>query len=194
VTESPRFFHLMNRPTPKHFRVLSVTRLLVAAFLLFGFVAGIVPLPSASASPTCRLACCAKRAAHSAGSCGDGSCHASLRRKRRSVRHDSTSNARELCGLARKFAVDNQTRPRIILASTKTEGAKAMAAFGTPCPSKCSGTLANSSSQRNSAAVSISPDPDTAAPQRTSFHSTHAKLSQVSCRDCAPRGPPPSFS
>ena len=184
----------MNRPAPKHSRVLSVTRLLVAAFLLFGVVAGIVPLPSALASPACRLACCAKRAAHSAGSCADGSCHASLRRKRRSVRHDSTSNASELCGLALKSKVNNQTRPRVILASTKTEAAKAMAAFGTPCPNECSGTLANSSSQRNSAAISVSSDPDTAAPLRTSLHSTHAQLSQVSCGECAPRGPPLSFS
>jgi hypothetical protein len=180
----------MNRLAAKRFRVLRVTRFLVAAFLLFGIVASIVPLKSALASPACRLACCAKRASHSAGSCADGSCHASLRRKR-PVRHHSSSNATsELCGLARKFTVDNKTRPRIILASTKTEAAAAMAAFGTPCPSECSGTLANSSSQRNSAAISVSSDADLAAPQRTSILSTHAQLSRVSCRECAPRGPP----
>jgi hypothetical protein len=69
-----------------------------------------------------------------------------------------------------------------------------VAAFGTPCPSECAGTLANSSSRHNSAAISVSSDPDTAAPQRTNLYSTHAQLSQVSCRECAPRGPPLSFS
>jgi len=164
---------------------------LVAAILLFGIFASVVPLETVLASPACRLACCAKRAPHSAGSCADGSCHASLKRKRREARHHSTSNPiKELCGLGRKSEIENKTRPRMNLASTKTETDAAAAAFATSCPVECSGTLANSSFQRNSAAMSVSTNQGQEPLHRTRVCSTDAQPSEVSCRDCAPRGPP----
>jgi hypothetical protein len=179
----------MNR-LAKSFRVLGVARLLVAAILLFGIFASVVPLETVLAGPACRLACCAKRAPHSAGSCADGSCHASLKRKRREARHHSTSNPiKELCGLGRKSEIENKTRPRMNLASTKTE-TDAAAAFQTSCPVECSGTLANSSFQRNSAAMSVSTNPGQEPLHRTRVSLTDAQPSEVSCRDCAPRGPP----
>jgi hypothetical protein len=192
VTESPApLSSLMNRLAVKRSGILSATRLLVAALLLCGLFFSVVPFQTVLASPACRLACCAKRAPHSAGSCADGSCHASLRRKRRALNHNRTSNTTsELCGLAFKSAVENKTRPRINLASTTIAPAEAAATFGRPCPPECSGTVANSNSQRNSATISVSSDAGPAALQRTSFHSTHAQLSDVTCRECAPRGPP----
>jgi hypothetical protein len=181
----------MNRLAAKRFRVFSAPRFLVAAFLLFGISASVVPLQTVLANPACRLACCAKRTPHSAGSCADGSCHASLKRKRRTARHHTTSNStRELCGLARKSAVEIKTSPPNNLANTRTEPAEATAALGTPCPTECSGAVANSTSHRNSAATSVSTDAGLVPLQLTSFDSTHAQLSEVSCGECAPRGPP----
>jgi hypothetical protein len=181
----------MNRLATRQFRIVSVTRLLVAALLLVGIFASVLPLQTVWASPACLRACCAKRALHADGSCADGSCHASLRRKHRPVRHQSTSNgASEVCGLARKFEIENKTRPRIDVTTTKTETAGADVAVGKPCPPDCSGAAANLNSQRNSIAVSLPTHAGLIPLQRTSFLSTHALLSEVSIRDSAPRGPP----
>jgi hypothetical protein len=185
----------MNRLAAKRFRTFSATRLLLAAFLLFGIFAGAVPLQAVLASPACRLACCAKRTPHSAGSCADGSCHASLKHKGRAARQHSASNfTRELCGLTRKSPVESKTRPVNNLASATTAAAEAASALGTPCPPECSGTVANSTSQRNSAATSVSIHARPVPLQRISLHSTHAKPTEVSCGECAPRGPPLAFS
>ena len=183
VTESAALF--MNRLMANRFRILGATKILVAAFLLIGTLATVVPLRSVSASTTCRLACCAKRAPHSAGSCADGTCHTSLKRNRRQARHRAVAN--DLCGLVQKS--DTKTRPRLEV-SAKGTPIEIASAFGKPCPPECSGTLANSNSQRNSATISGYADANPATVKRPSFTSTRAHLPEMRCGECAPRGPP----
>jgi len=179
----------MKRIEAKRFRVLSATRFLVAALLIIGTLAGLVSLQSDAASTTCRLACCAKRAAHSAVSCADGTCHASLKRNRRRARQRLSSNpGADLCGLTRKLEM--KTQPRADASHTATEPVQITTALGKPCPPECSGTLSNSTSQRNSAAVSGFVEMSPASLQHSSFVSTNARLCEISWRKYAPRGPP----
>jgi hypothetical protein len=184
VTESAAL--LMNRLMANRFRTFGATKILVAALLLIGTLATVVPLRSVSASTTCRLACCARRAPHSAASCADGTCHTSLKRNQRQTRHRTVAN--DLCGLVQKS--DTKTRPRSGVSNTEINQRQVASAFGKSCPSDCSGTLANSNSQRNSATISGYADTTPAAVKRLSFTSTRAQLPERPCGECAPRGPP----
>jgi len=178
----------MNRLPAKRFRYLGALEFLVAALLLFATMAGVAPLQSVSASAACRLACCAKRAAHAARSCADGTCHASLKRTRRSTHRAAVNHTADLCGLTGK--PETKTRLRSPVANRGPVPVQVTSAVGKPCPSECSGTLANSNSQRNSAAVSGSVTAASATLHQISFTSTERSLSEARYRECAPRGPP----
>jgi hypothetical protein len=178
----------MKRFEAKRFRVLNATRFLVVALLIIGTLAGLVSLQSVSASTTCRLACCAKRAAHTGVSCAGGTCHAALKRNRRPTRPRLTSSGADLCGVTRKL--ETKTRPRAYWSNTGTESVQAEAALGNPCPPECSGTLPNSNSQRNSATISGPVEMGPANLQHIRFASTNARVCEISYRKYAPRGPP----
>ena len=183
----------MKRSVAKRFGIRGATKLVVVAFLLTGILSSVAPLASVSAGTICKRACCAAMAAHSAGSCADGSCHASLKRSRRHANHRSAANySDKLCG-PRKFEIESKTRPPLNERAA-TDPAQVAATFGSPCPPECSGTVSNSGSQRNSAAISSSADACHVAIHQISLASTHPRLSEASCRDCAPRGPPLSLS
>ena len=184
----------MKRVGPKRFGITGAMKLLVAALLLPGILSSVAPLASVSAGTICKRACCAALKAHSSGSCADGSCYASLKRNRHRTRHRPAANYSDtLCGPG-KYESWSKTRPPRTESRTATDPVRIAATVGKPCPPECSGSMLNSSSQRNSAAISCSPNVRPAAIHQISLASTHAQLSEGSCRDCAPRGPPLTLS
>ena len=68
----------MNRFQPKQIRAVSAARVVLGVVLLFACLSSVVPLASVSAGSMCRLACCAGKAPHAAGSCMGSSCLAVL--------------------------------------------------------------------------------------------------------------------
>ncbi|HMF56348.1 MAG TPA: hypothetical protein VK619_08385 [Pyrinomonadaceae bacterium] len=65
----------------------AVARACVAVMLMLGVLSGVAPSDALSSSaPVCKMACCAGRLAHPAGSCMGGACHASFSARRKRVR------------------------------------------------------------------------------------------------------------
>lgn len=69
--------------------------------LLLSLLSGVVPFAASFAAPTCKLACCIGRPAHSPGSCMGGECETAFP-ARATTRHHELKNAaaesEHLCG------------------------------------------------------------------------------------------------
>ncbi len=180
----------MNRLAANRFWI-SGAKVLVAVILLLGMLATVVPVQSVSASTACRLACCAKRAPHAAGSCADGACHTSLKHNRRQSRLRATQDhGAELCGLSGKADKKTKSRLEAEPPPARDQSPQVEKAFGSPCPTECGGTLANSRTQRNAVAILSLPAASPIARSRAGFTSADQQPFQTAHRNCVPRGPP----
>ena len=140
---------------------LKFPRTILAALLLCALFSVSVPVASVSAGPMCTRPCCAGHAAHAAGSCMNGSCHAAIhRRKAAYTPHSFTPRSEAFCGLSRrgsliaasKIAKVISTTSRNESARTKGSAAALIGQGATDC-SHCVSGCANLNRQRNSAAV-----------------------------------------
>jgi hypothetical protein len=191
-----------------------VARVSIAATLLFGILASLLPFATVASGPLCTLDCCAGRAPHAAGSCMNDSCHAFLQTHSKKTRVNtqlSSHNDEPMCGLAQAmrglpsiFHTRNQlvtrehypepTDKRGIQINTKISSP----AIGKPCQSDCA-SLASAAStskrQRDKAAIAYADEPR--PPSTTIFATIESSLIRERselCRKCAPRGPPVSES
>ena len=188
---------LMDSFSPRFARTILAVALLCALFLVS------VPVASVSAGPMCTRPCCAGHAAHAAGSCMNGSCHAAIhRRKAAYTPHSFTPRSEAFCGLSRrgsliaasKIAKVISTTSRNESARTKGSAAALIGQGATDC-SHCVSGCANLNRQRNSASVTDSEH----LPLPTNiFFGNHredfARARDALGRRCAPRGPPVFFS
>jgi len=187
----------MDSFSPRFARTILAVALLCALFLVS------VPVASVSAGPMCTRPCCAGHAAHAAGSCMNGSCHAAIhRRKAAYTPHSFTPRSEAFCGLSRrgsliaasKIAKVISTTSRNESARTKGSAAALIGQGATDC-SHCVSGCANLNRQRNSASV-------TAAEHLLlstnicfgNLREDFARARDALARRYAPRGPPIFFS
>ena len=190
----------MNRRPSRRFKIINTAKLMLAVMLLVGFLSSIVPLASVSAGSRCRLECCAGRAPHAAGSCMDGACEAPLRTHPKAARSHH-ANGDQFCGLSHAVVVKNLARMRANHAPRQVRSDQtrvSAAAFVKPCQPDCgpcaSGfTNPNRSKDSTAIADAFRPRGPTALHLFSpGYH--HSDILDVLCRQCAPRGPPLSFS
>lgn len=173
---------------------------MLALMLLVGFLSNIVPLASVSAGSRCTLECCAGKPPHAAGSCMDGACEAHLlthsAAKRKQVKRDLDD---QFCGVSHAVRLKNLARMRPNRAPRQVgsyQPRASAAAFVKPCQADCGGSAAGfGNSNRNSAVIADRVRPrDPTAIHLSDFGRHRTQLLDALCRQCAPRGPPFSFS
>jgi hypothetical protein len=183
-----------------------LARVLVGSVVLLSILAVNVPLAVFASGPMCTLACCAGRAPHAAGSCMDGSCHASFGRQTRKVHshHEATGHGEQLCGLSRLksigsslLAIDTIT---IVASPERSPNARpdqthfSPTVFTKPCQTDCGScgtSFTKPNRQRNATALAHVNRPrplsrtvlHKLAPGLTRKLDSHGRLG-------APRGPP----
>jgi hypothetical protein len=187
-----------------------VARTILAALLLPTLLSASLPLTTIASGPMCKLACCAGRAPHAAGSCMDGSCHAFLMGRAKTSKihlqlpvHESE----QLCGLRRSTtrnsvaSLRGSTALTLAASSERSGGSRTQDAasvststLGKPCQPDCGTGAFSSSSQsrtRDTGAISQAdkPRPPSAALHEHSSFS-RAKTLDALCRRSRPRGPP----
>lgn len=194
-------------------RLLRVARVLLAAAVLLAVLSTAVPFTIFASGPMCALACCAGRAPHAAGSCMNGSCHASLsgHTKKPLIHFEARiEQGEELCGLpriklysARLPAIETVTiyaSSDISQRASKTapdQASISTTALTKPCQADCGSCgsgFTNSNRQRNAAALAYAdrPRPPSGLVLGKVDYRPTRKLSAL-CRRGTPRGPP-SFS
>jgi hypothetical protein len=170
-----------------------------------------LPISTATTGSMCTLACCAGRAAHAAGSCMNGSCHAFLagNHKKNHVHQKSrVESVEKLCGMSR--IARNATRfwfvQMVTTANSNDAGAplkisdhvSVTTAFTKPCQPECGGCVsgyASSKRRRNFAALAFADRPRPPSGIRLGKSDFGAiQTLNAKCRHGAPRGPPLSFS
>jgi len=197
-----------------HKTPMLVARTILAALLLLTLLSAAIPLTTIASGPMCKLACCAGRAPHAAGSCMNGSCHEFLMGCPKTPKvhlqlpvHESE----QLCGLPRSTTrisvvpLRGSTAPTLVTSSERSRGSRAldaalvsMSTVGNPCQPDCgSGTIGSSgqSRPRDSGAISYADKPrppSTSRHERSAF--SGAKALEALCRHSRPRGPPISSS
>jgi len=183
---------------------------ILAVSLLCALLLVSVPVASVSANPICKLACCAGRATHAAGSCAHGSCSSdTLSRKTAHVHRKTARESDPLCGLPRRGSLlgrRTHTAPTLgtnsytdsgnanhssLNESARRQMSAALAARScAPDCSRCASGFTNPN-RRNSAAVTQAEHP---WPQSDiNFANLRQRLAQTqdaSRRLCLPRGPP----
>jgi hypothetical protein len=191
--------------------MLHAARPVLALVLLFAFLSTSVPLIVSASGSKCELACCAARAPHAAGSCANGSCHADTLKRRKSARFKSNTEQRskteQLCGVPRRLEIKTSVRIRPQTVSQTASHHSRTASdhqslsglsLARPCPAECgaSGSSStNSNRQRNSAALAqVDNRPPPADVRLVDLAHRSSQILDALCRQCAPRGPPASFS
>lgn len=193
----------MDRRPSRRFKTVNTAKVAFAVTLLIAFLSSIVPLASMSAGSMCTLKCCTGRTPHAAGSCMEGSCQAAILRhgKAPKNRQPKLIQAEPLCGLAHKLVVKSfaQMRSGSDQSQVRSGQTTASAAvFVKPCQPDCGSSAAgftNSNRHRNSAvfADAVRPRGPTAT-HLSDFGRHRIQILDALCRQCAPRGPPLSFS
>lgn len=195
---------MLLRPT-----LMRVARTVLTSALLAAFLAGSFPLPTIASGPMCRLACCAGRAPHVAGSCMNGSCHANLLSRSKAAhihRQLPTPESEEMCGLPRSTGRLNasvwlvRANPRSKETGendTRDEASLSATYLGKPCQpdcGSCASGFTSPSRKRDAAALgyAIQARPPSSAQLSDVEGSLTRKLSAL-CRQCAPRAPPLSL-
>jgi hypothetical protein len=144
---------MFSHPSPG--RLKRYTRTALPTILLAGLLSSLLPLETLATGQMCNLACCANRASHAAGSCMDGSCHATLS-KRAAHSHGATNRSVErLCGLS------SAVRRYLSLPVTGTTPQKpsqeprklAASAINRPCQPECGGCAAGFASLNRNHAI-----------------------------------------
>jgi len=174
-------------------------RTTLAIVLLSGLLAALFPLAAISSGGTCKLACCAGRAPHAAGSCIDGTCHAFLGTHSSHAHYPKHESPEQFCGLSRLGASGKLV---LVLSQELRDGLSKEAkvsssALSKPCQTDCGGCasgFANSKRRRNVATVVNSNQP-TQALQADEANAQVALVRQIRAlrRQSAPRAPPPLF-
>jgi hypothetical protein len=200
--KSTEAFKMDRRPS-RRFKTVNTAKVALAVALLIAFLSSIVPLASVSAGSMCMLKCCAGRTPHAAGSCMDGSCQAPIPRpgKAAKTRQAKLIQAEPLCGLAHKVGLKSFAQMHSGSYQSKAlsgQTTASAAAFVKPCPPDCGGSAAgfsNSNRQRNSAVIAdaVRPRGPTSI-HLSDFGKYRTQILDALCRQCAPRGPPSSFS
>jgi hypothetical protein len=153
-----------------------------------------------AAGSMCTLECCAGRPPHAAGSCMDGSCNAVLSIRHKTLKgHRVTQNqSDQFCGLSRTVVTRNVARTGVSRAPRPARSDPASAsAFVKPCQPDCGGCasgFASSNQQRNAGTPAQAAGPRPPTDSLFDFGSHRAQILNALCRQCAPRGPPVSFS
>ncbi len=195
----------MNRFRSTRSTVIITARPMFSLMLLIACLSTSVPLiASASGSASmCKLACCAGRAPHAAGSCMNGSCHAVLRNRSKASHRVGriASRPERLCGVPRRIETKSSARIRPVQTISRTNYDQtnlSVVSLARPCQPECGGcssSFTNSNQQRSAATISLSgrprPPPDVRLADLTYLKS---RMLDALCRQCAPRGPPLSFS
>jgi hypothetical protein len=180
-----------------------LARTILAVALLGALLLVSVPVASVSAGPMCTRPCCAGQAAHAAGSCMNGSCHAALhQRKTPYTQHRFTKTSEAFCGLSRKGSLIAVSKvAKAVSTASRNESARpkrsavALIGRGTPdCHGGVSG-CANLNGQRNSASVTDAEHlPLPANICLGDLRENFARARDALARRYAPRGPPVFFS
>jgi hypothetical protein len=197
---------------------IRVSRVLLGSALLLSILSLHIPTALVASGPMCKLACCAGRAPHAAGSCMNGSCHASLSGHTEKIHIDRETpieQAEELCGLARlkanpiriplseKLTIGfglgaSSDDSREASKSAADQAGMSTQALTKPCQpdcGSCASGFAGSNRQRNTAALAYADRPR--PPSGVGFGNTTYRPTQplsALCSRGAPRGPPLSFS
>lgn len=182
----------------KQSRVRRVTWAAIALLLAAGFFLSVVPFAPVSAANICTLACCAGRAPHAAGSCMNGTCHTALRVSKRTNKLRLEPESTEaFCGL-KSFHTRNLVRTIVPLQEQKHGSPSSTfqpSMLLRPCQLDCGGASGFSSYSPGKAvavAAADQPRPPTLSRSLTIFGRAHAR--EIFWHECAPRGPPASFS
>jgi len=178
--------------------VRRVSRIAIALLLAAGFFSSVVPIASVSAGNICKLACCAGRAPHAAGSCMNGTCHAAIRLRKRTNRF-ATEPTEKLCGL-KTFSKRNLGRT-IVPSHTQRNNSQPsslqVSMLVRPCQPDCGAVTLPSASQRRpreTAELSFAnrARPPSALPSLTT-QNTFAYPCYPLRSQASPRAPPISF-
>jgi hypothetical protein len=207
----------MNQLIPTRSSLVRNARLLGALMLLLAFSSsGTSMLASWSPGPSsCERACCAGKSPHAAGSCAQGSCHASLPSRGKSSKHRRRIGqpTEQLCGGPRRiesqsFAIIRWLKKHGLgptggtpapLTHTRQinsdQTSVSLASLSNPCQSESGGASSANPNQRNAATLSHHRRPRPSRTIRLSFpdNSSSSILDALSGQ-CTPRGPPVSFS
>jgi hypothetical protein len=159
------------------------------------FISIATPITSVFAGNTCALACCAGRAPHAAGSCMDGTCHASIRLHNRSIKlHTQAPIAEKFCG-------SKVVRPRMFAATVVARRDKDenppdasfhLLSFRQPCAPDCTGCAVLSKSNSQSKVAALAPaDQLKVGPHKfLSASFDPSDTLDIASRQYSPRGPP----
>jgi len=195
----------MNRLRSTRSTVVRTARPVFALMLLIACLSTSVPLmasPSPSAS-MCELACCAGRAPHAAGSCMNGSCHAVIPGRSKAAYRVGriASRPEHLCGVPRRIETKSSARIRPAQTIPRTNSDQAslsVMSLARPCQPECGGcsfSFTNSNQQRSAATLAHPARPRPLLDVRLAdLDYLKSRILDALCRQCAPRGPPLSFS
>jgi len=186
--------------------VFRLAKVFVGSGVLLSILAVNFPFAVFASGPMCKLACCAGRAPHVAGSCMDGSCHVTFGRqtKKVHVHHEATGHGEQLCGLSRLKSIGSSlfARDTITIVASPERSPNAPsdqtrvspAVFTKPCLSDCDScgtSFTKTNRQRNAVALAYANRPR--PPSSKALHKldpclvrkldSHGRLG-------APRGPP----
>lgn len=147
-----------------------VSRLVLGSALLLSILSANVPSALVASGPLCKLACCAGRAPHAAGSCMNGSCQVSLsgRQKATHSHHEWPAwQAEQFCGLPKLSARVSLLSGHLAALHHSASGTDAedspegqasqnaparlslsVSSLGRPCQPDCGGGTISSSNQR----------------------------------------------
>ncbi len=184
-----------------------LARVILGAALLLSILLINIPFAVFAEGPTCNLACCAGRPPHAAGSCMDGSCHASLgkRAKTRHAHVEAHLQGEQLCGLSQiKFNPARLLATRAITIEASTDASRhdppstdrasiSTSVLTKPCQSDCSSCamgFTSSNRHRNSAALTHAERPRPPSEAGLQVKSDFILDLNARSRRDAPRGPP----
>lgn len=192
----------MNRRSSTRSTVVHTARTVFALMLLLACLSASAPLIASASGSMCELACCAGRAPHAPGSCMNGSCHVAIPAHNKASHRDRriASRPEHLCGAPRRIETKSSARirPTQTLSRTNSDQTNlSPASLTRPCQPECGGCSSSStnSNQRDPATVAYAGRLRPPSKIRLAdLANSKLMILDALCRQCAPRGPPLSFS
>ena len=193
----------MNRLSSTRSTVVRSARPVFALLLLIACLSTSVPLIASASGSMCELACCAGRAPHAAGSCMNGSCHATIPSRTKASHRNrwTVSQPEHLCSAPRRIETKSSARIRPAQTISRTNSDQtslSVVSLARPCQPECGGcssSFTNSNQQRGAATISLPECPQPPPNVRLAdLAYLKSRILDALCRQCAPRGPPLSFS
>jgi hypothetical protein len=189
---------------------MRVARVILATTLLLGILASSYPLTTIATGPMCKLACCAGRAPHGAGSCMNDSCPAFLETERKtfeSNHHLASHHAEPMCGFAQQpmlgkvslitRALNNRANNRKTADQYHSPSKIYSASLGRPCQPGCGSCISassNSNRERYKATLGFADQLYALAEHLVNDESCLIQKRNQLCLKCVPRAPPVSES